>query len=879
VLALSLTTLALFGPRATAAQSNCPSPATGALTSTAGFEWTDVLARTVSLHGRDIPLREALDRLAAAARIRLSYTAELLPLTRSVCLSYEAATVGRVLTELLAGTTLRPVGAGSDQVVLAPSPAPAESPATPTMVAMFRQVGVLDRVFVTGSAAGASQRSLPIALDVLTGQQLSHRSDGSLSSALDGNVPGLWLWEQSPLSLLARYGSIRGASSFGVSYPKVYVDGIEVANSLLVTRLDPEAVSRVEVIRGPQGAALYGADAISGVINIVTRQDGTEGGAPRAQVNTSGGASASAFSVGNVLAQNHSLSLRAGSGNRSARLGVTVSSIGAFIPDAFSRGLTANGGVRFVGAKSVVTGTFRFFGEDARTPSSPLLAGLTPVTPAAIESLRRERRAALMQKTGRHYSMLAQPDDSTALPPTDSLDRQSVRQYTLGTMATFRPGDRWTHSAVAGVDGYSLKSGGVLDGAFPSSADSALRAARGSAIRGTLRASSVGQFGDSERTSATVTLAAEYSLIRDRTDTDAPFALYRPGDNNGGSQPGPGGPTNPVAAVTVAASSVNTRSNTGLIAQANASYHDALFLSSGLRLERNTGVVGVSEYETLPMLGAAFVRSLGFGTLKLRSAYGKGIRPPQTSSRYGTLMGLNRSPTSYPLSAETQSGIEAGADMFIGRAITVHVTRFDQLASGLIQPVSVALPNTGDASMHQRRIAYELQNVGEISNRGWELEGILSSGPYSLGGTFSTVDSRVQKLAPGYTGDLRRGDRMLEVPARTLGLNASYSEKKWWTTWSVSRASDWVNYDRIALAAAFMNANHPIGEFLGPQLRYYWRDYEGVTRLGANFGYNLSHEWSFTVRGENLLDKQEGEPDNVTVLPGRTVTAGLRLSF
>src|SRR4029079_3200199 len=205
-----------------------------------------------------------------------------------------------------------------------------------TMVAMFRQVGVLDRVVVTGSAAGASQRSLPIALDVMTGQQLSHRSDGSLSSALDGDVPGLWLWEQSPLSLLARYGSIRGASSFGVSYPKVYVDGIEVANSLLVTHLDPESVSRIEVIRGPQGAALYGADAISGVMNIITRQEGVEGGAPRASLRSEGGATASYYS-NSVLSQSHALSLRTGSNARSARLGMTLTTLGAFIPGASSQ--------------------------------------------------------------------------------------------------------------------------------------------------------------------------------------------------------------------------------------------------------------------------------------------------------------------------------------------------------------------------------------------------------------------------------------------------------------------------------------------------------------------------------------------------------------
>ena len=120
---------------------------------------------------------------------------------------------------------------------------------------------------------------------------------------------------------------------------------------------------------------------------------------------------------------------------------------------------------------------------------------------------------------------------------------------------------------------------------------------------------------------------------------------------------------------------------------------------------------------------------------------------------------------------------------------------------------------------------------------------------------------------------------MLEVPARTYGLNAAINQRRWFTAWSLSRASDWVNYDRIALSSAFANEEHSLGEFWGSQLRTYWRKYDGVTRLAGNFGYNFGRGLTFTIRGENLLDKQEGEPDNVTVLPGRTVTAGLRLSF
>jgi iron complex outermembrane receptor protein len=806
-------------------------------------EWDGALARRVSLHGRDISLRDALDRLSASAHIKLSYTAEELLLSRAVCPAYDSAFVGNVLTDLLEGTTLHPVSVGNDQVVLAPAVATVLTTSSSSQVPMMRAVSVLNRVVVTGSANGGSLRSLPVALDVISGQQISQRGAGSLSTMLDGSVPGLWLWEQSPLNLLARYGSIRGASSFGVSYPKVYVDGIQVANSLLVTMIDPDAISRIEVIRGPQGAALYGADAISGVMNIVTRQDGTDGGASHTQVSTSGGASSSDFSAGSVFAQNHSLSIRSGSGVRAGRFGATVTTIGAFLPDAFSRQVASTGGIRIVGEKSLFTGTFRLFAQDARTPGSPLLM--------------------------------------TSSPLADSVDRQSVRQFTVGGVATFHQSDRWTSSIVAGVDGYSLKSGTALDGAFPSATDSALRAAEGNAIRGTLRASAVAQFGDPDRVAATVTLASEGSFVRDETRTDEHFAYYREGDREGSggvNQSSPGGPP-PSDYASVLTSIVDTRTNMGLIAQSNTSINDQIFVNTGLRIEQNTGLTGISEFEFLPMLGTAWVRSFPIGTLKLRTAYGKGIRPPETSSRSGTLMALNRRPSAAPLTAERQSGIEAGADLFIGRMTSLHLTRFDQRASGLIQPVSIAPPVPVGETTQPRRIVYELQNVGEITNRGWELEGAVSLRQLSLGATFSTVDSRVQKLANGYSGDLRVGDRMLEVPAHTLGVNASFTDRRWSTAWTLSRASDWVNYDRVALAAAFQNQNHSLGEFWGSQLRTYWRGYDGVTRLGGMFNLTIARGISLNLRGENLLDSQTGEPDNVTVVPGRTITGGIKVNF
>ena len=206
----------------------------------------------------------------------MSYSAELIPLDRVVCVEAKGASAGHVLAQLLDGTNVAAVGVGGDQVVLAPrAAAPQPKVEAPDMAS---SVGVLDRVLVTSSAtAGAPERELAVGVDVLDGHQLARDNTSDIASALDAYVPGVWAWTRSPSSMINAYGSVRGASSFGLTYPKMYIDGIEVANPLLVGRFNAASVDRIEVIRGPQGSALYGTDAISGVVNIVSRYDGASG--------------------------------------------------------------------------------------------------------------------------------------------------------------------------------------------------------------------------------------------------------------------------------------------------------------------------------------------------------------------------------------------------------------------------------------------------------------------------------------------------------------------------------------------------------------------------------------------------------------------------
>jgi iron complex outermembrane receptor protein len=147
-----------------------------------------------------------------------------------------------------------------------------------------------------------------------------------------------------------------------------------------------------------------------------------------------------------------------------------------------------------------------------------------------------------------------------------------------------------------------------------------------------------------------------------------------------------------------------------------------------------------------------------------------------------------------------------------------------------------------------------------------------------LNGGLTLTESNVRRLAVGYTGDLRDGDRMLEVPRRTLSAGAVWSAERWRASVNASRASDWINYDRIGLASAIVRDQQPPNDALGPWLRSYWQRYNGVTRLRASYSRDLRSGLSLLIGGENLLGGQRGEPDNLTVLPGRTVSVGLRIA-
>ena len=126
------------------------------------------------------------------------------------------------------------------------------------------------------SVAGTPQTRLqtPAAVYVITGEDLRRSGHRSLADALR-MVPGMNVGKINSSSWLVGARGLSGSSVTATRY-LVLVDGRMVYDPLLsVTQWDTvdtslEDIDRIEVIRGP-GATLWGANAMNGVINVLTR--------------------------------------------------------------------------------------------------------------------------------------------------------------------------------------------------------------------------------------------------------------------------------------------------------------------------------------------------------------------------------------------------------------------------------------------------------------------------------------------------------------------------------------------------------------------------------------------------------------------------------
>ena len=142
----------------------------------------------------------------------------------------------------------------------------------------------VDPVVVTATKVDTPQARLGASVTVINGDDIVEKNYPTVEEALR-HVPGVDIQRSGGLGKTTAI-RIRGA---GAQQVQVMVDGLRVKSPTLgiaeLSDLSIDAIERIEIVRGPQ-STLHGADAIGGVVNIITKKGQ---GPPRGTVQVEAG--------------------------------------------------------------------------------------------------------------------------------------------------------------------------------------------------------------------------------------------------------------------------------------------------------------------------------------------------------------------------------------------------------------------------------------------------------------------------------------------------------------------------------------------------------------------------------------------------------------
>lgn len=141
----------------------------------------------------------------------------------------------------------------------------------------------LEDIIVTGTAGNQERRAQAATVSTVDVSGLTLTAPiKSVEQLLTGRVPGVVVRQSNGSVGSTSLVRIRGISSISLSNdPLIFVDGVRMDNANLfiaggavsqLNSIDPKEIETIEVVKGPAAATLYGADASTGVIQIITKR-------------------------------------------------------------------------------------------------------------------------------------------------------------------------------------------------------------------------------------------------------------------------------------------------------------------------------------------------------------------------------------------------------------------------------------------------------------------------------------------------------------------------------------------------------------------------------------------------------------------------------
>lgn len=131
----------------------------------------------------------------------------------------------------------------------------------------------LQEVVVTATGTGHLLKNVPVQTEVISRKMLDSYGGKSIEDILEG-LTASFSFNEGDMGSKAQLGGL------GNGYILILIDGKRIhgdnggENDLGL--IDPNDIERIEIVKGAQ-SALYGSDAMAGVVNIITKRHDTDG--------------------------------------------------------------------------------------------------------------------------------------------------------------------------------------------------------------------------------------------------------------------------------------------------------------------------------------------------------------------------------------------------------------------------------------------------------------------------------------------------------------------------------------------------------------------------------------------------------------------------
>ena len=664
----------------------------------------------------------------------------------------------------------------------------------------------LNEVIVTGTGTAVEKSKVGNSVGIVNMESLEDAPISSFSDILQGREKGVVMLPNGGLNGEGASIRIRGTSTLSQSNePVIYIDGVRLDNGSggagpggKPSRLDeinPDAIARIEILKGAAAASLYGTQAASGVIQIFTKQGAIS--KPQFSVEVETGTSAydkTRWKDNSGFARDQATATRmAGLFNKSGLKPyevISVPMVGWLYDSGSRQGVSAS--VRGGAPGATYFASLRASSSDGPYNESATLLG-KPVGDAndkrdqfmASATLNIVPTDKLRLRLSTNYTftdhntiqnnnniygttsliMMGKPEHATENNATGSMAFASARETThrqqnnegdnttISLQTSYRVSDGLNISGTFGMNSTLNKSTNLTP--FGYNVDNFMSyATQGALSKGKidkkvysvdLKADYAGQLG----------VISHESVLGFQTFQTVVKAM-----SGGGQQfPGPGLEVLGALGSNSAGSSFSEVVEAGVLAQTRVGFQDWIYATVGVRNDANSAFGSDFSTITYPRMNVSYIPTAQLGqlgpmsTLRLRAAWGQAGQQPGAFDQFTTYLpwasefgpGVSPGNVGNPaLKPEISTEIEMGGEVgLLNDKLAFDFQYWSRdVADALIQK---QYPQSGGFYRTQ------VSNIGSLEASGWEIgvdASLIRNSNYTvdLYGSISYLEEKILKL-------------------------------------------------------------------------------------------------------------------------------------